>query len=226
MSIELSISVREDALFSEWKVHRPAFVADGVVNETDYIGSSPRLLFVLKEVNDPDGGDWDLREFLRTGGRPATWDNLARWIEAIRSPTILPWEQIETIDIQRRTAALRSIAAVNLKKTPGWYTSDPNEVSRFADEDSKFLRLQIDLYKPHLVICCGTGDWYKHIMDASNLREWRRTNRGVWYYVDATDVPVLAFAHPEARVPAQYLHYALLDAVRELRGSLPQTTLR
>ena len=33
---------------------------------------------LLKEVNG--GEDWDLREFLREGGRKQTWDNVTRWV--------------------------------------------------------------------------------------------------------------------------------------------------
>ena len=50
------------------------------------MASSPSIVFILKEVNDPDGGGWDLRQFLRNNGdRPQTWNNVARWVHGIRN---------------------------------------------------------------------------------------------------------------------------------------------
>ena len=68
----MSIAKQEMELFEEWSKSREYFVTDGVVSETDYSASKLKLCFVLKEVNDLHGGGWDLREFLRGGGRPAS----------------------------------------------------------------------------------------------------------------------------------------------------------
>ena len=65
----MTIRAKEDSLFQSWRTSRPAFAADGVVSEQDYHASSPSIVVILKEVNDPDGGNWDLRQFLRDGGR-------------------------------------------------------------------------------------------------------------------------------------------------------------
>ena len=44
---------------------------DGAVSERDYRASSPSIVVILKEVNDPRRNKgWDLRQFLREGGRP------------------------------------------------------------------------------------------------------------------------------------------------------------
>ena len=67
------IAVEEESLFQSWRKTRSGFVEDGVVSEQDYRMSSPSIVVILKEVNDPDGDDWDLRQFLRNdGGRPQT----------------------------------------------------------------------------------------------------------------------------------------------------------
>ena len=41
------------------------------------------------------------------------------------------------------------------------------------------------------------------------------TSRGIWYFVD-NGMVVISFTHPEARVKDCFLHYALVDAVREI----------
>ncbi len=42
------------------------------------------------------------------------------------------------------------------------------------------------------------------------------TSRGIWYFADNNTV-VVFFAHPEAWVKDCFLHYALVDAVKEIR---------
>lgn len=63
----MSITEQEKELFALWSVNRKGFVFDGVVSETDYLASGLKVCFVLKEVNDIDGGDWDLRQFVHGG---------------------------------------------------------------------------------------------------------------------------------------------------------------
>ena len=71
----MPIREQEDALFEEWEraIDRP-FYPDGAVNEEAFADSEPKLLYVLKEPNDPEGGGFDLREFVRNGGQ-------ARYVE-------------------------------------------------------------------------------------------------------------------------------------------------
>ena len=55
---------------------------------------------------------------------------------------------------------------------------------------------------------------------------WRVTSRGVDYLELENKRFVLSFAHPEARVAESILHFALLDAVAELRSGSGLTTAR
>ncbi len=114
---------REETLFDEWernlRSEGKGFVRDGVVCARSYESSSPRIVFVLEEANDP-GGTWDLRGFLRDGAQGQTWNNVTRWTRGILTlPRIVPWEALEVIDKRARAETLRKIVAVNIKKTPG-----------------------------------------------------------------------------------------------------------
>ena len=40
-----------------------------------------KIVYILKRRNG--GKSWDLRDFVYEGGRPQTWDNIARWTEGI-----------------------------------------------------------------------------------------------------------------------------------------------
>jgi hypothetical protein len=60
---------QEKELFDRWRESLPVsertkFVTDGAVDPTIFNRSAPKILLLLKEVNDPDGGGWCLREYL------------------------------------------------------------------------------------------------------------------------------------------------------------------
>ena len=213
----MTIVAKEDSMFQSWRTDRPGFVKDGVVSEQDYLASSPSIVFILKEVNDPGGGGWDLRKDLRDGGRRQTWDNVARWVHGIRNRgQVDDWRnQYEEISEGFRVEILRSICVINLKKSPGTHTTEMASLARVAKEDAGRIQAQYAIYDPELTICGGTGDLFRTVVGHENL-EWRQTRRGIWWYQRTPGKIVIAYAHPEARVQHSLLHYGLIDAVNEL----------
>ncbi len=217
-----SLAEQEERLFAAWQSRHEWFVRDGVVDADEYARSPVKLLFVLKEVNDPGGGGWDLREFLRDGGRGQTWNTVTRWVEGIhRLPNDVPWSEVCEVDQDRRKRALRKIAVVNLKKHPGGGQADYEEVRQTAERDRNFVSAQLSLYDPDFVICCGTlvADLLLgtksigvYSLDDAN---WMSTRRGVWYRV-VNHTPHIAYHHPQARVPGNLVYYGLIDALAEL----------
>lgn len=213
-------TLHEDALFSRWSVRHTGFVKDGAVDAQAYWVSNPRLLFILKEVNDPKCGNWDLRKFLHDGGRTQTWNNITRWTEGIRLVYNHPkadmhWAQFASISEDRRRKTLRNIAAMNLKKSPGGHTSNTHELHQIAKQDQAFLREQFDLYKPDVVVCCGSSVALE-ISKILKIPKWQQSSRGVEYAIYDSDCTVFSYCHPEARVTDQLLFYGLLDSVREI----------
>ncbi len=218
----MGIASDEQNLFDEWSEGRDDFVRDGVVDHDAFSSSSLRILLVLKEVNDLGGGGWDLRQFLREGGQSRTWNVVARWVRAIRNlPKETPWKTLEPISTEDRVAELTSIAAMNLKKSPGGHTADPTEIDAASRRDSLLISRQFGLYEPDLVICCGSAvsDGLVGARYPDGRPDWEMTSRGVWFYEHAVGGHTVSFAHPEARVAQNVLHYALVDAVQEIRGA-------
>ena len=214
----MTIVAEEESLFQSWRENGPGFVDDGVVSEQDYRASSPSIVFILKEVNDPDGGGWDLRQFLREeGGRPQTWNNVARWVDGIRNRGQGDdWpKQYGKISEEFRVKVLRSICVINLKKSPGTHTTEIASLTKVAKEDAPRIQSQYAIYDPDLTICGGTGDLFRTVVRHEHL-DWRQTRRGIWWYQRAPEKIVIAYPHPEARVQASLLHYGLIDAVNEL----------
>ena len=218
-----SLNAREDALFEEWKrlLAHPseAFVPDGAVCAETYESTWPRIVFLLKEVNDPGGGDWDLRDFLRGGGRWQTWNNVTRWTEGILAlPEIRPWRDLEYIDENARIHALKKIAAVNIKKTPGGGAADVDGLRAFARANREFLRRQLDLYRPDVIVGCGSDVSAVLFEDLNGDIEWHRSVRGT-RYAALGSATYFDYYHPAARVSASLLHYGLIDSVRERAGA-------
>ncbi|MFH1893096.1 MAG: hypothetical protein ABIK83_10510 [Candidatus Zixiibacteriota bacterium] len=212
----MSIREEEEKLFEQWQVNRQGFVRDGVVSESDYLNSNPKIAFILKEVNDTEGGGWDLRQFVSEGARRQTWDNIARWVHGIRNrDSVQEWEFYSEITNKFRIEQLRSICAINLKKSPGGHTADMDSLWAVAHEDKEFIQRQYGLYDPDLTICAGTGDLFRSVLGQSS-GPWRMTERGIRWYERDTRKYVVSFAHPEARVQSSLLVYGLLDAIREI----------
>ncbi|CAM3604465.1 hypothetical protein VA7868_03503 [Vibrio aerogenes CECT 7868] len=212
----MSIHGQENALFDEWRGSRKGFVSDGLVSEYDYLNSDIKICIVLKEVNDPDGGGWDLRKFLADGARTQTWNNVVRWVTGIRSPEReIPWKEFDVVSQEDRKYSLKSICAMNLKKSPGTHTADYASLNKVAYEDRSYIKKQYALYDPDITICGGTGELFKDVAGFNNS-EWKRTIRGVWWFERAPMKYVIAFCHPEARVDNSLIVYGLIDAIREI----------
>ncbi len=211
----MNIHEKENALFSEWSKDRADFVRDGVADHNVWGKTRPSILFILKEVNDLGGGGWDLREFIRGGGRAQTWNNITRWVEGIHNlPKQLNWDSLEKISEKRRIDALRTIAAVNLKKSPGGHTTIQTELTESAQRDKDFINKQFSLYNADFVICCGTSEVFHSLIEFS--AEWKSTSRGIWYHEYEKGRYVIEYSHPEARCASSLLYYGLVDAITEI----------
>ncbi|MCX7000732.1 MAG: hypothetical protein NT106_10645 [Candidatus Sumerlaeota bacterium] len=215
----MTIREAEESLFAQWRKDREGFVADGVVDEESYLSSNPKLLVVMKEVNDPGGGDWDLRQFIAEGARSQTWDNITRWVHGIRRlPSELPWAQLSEITEESRRSTLRSISAINVKKSPGGHTTDNKALWGISGADKKYFNRQFALYNPDITICCGsvTSNILHRLVDFTPPPKWLMTTRGVLYHERAPEKFVISYAHPEARVADCLLFYGIVDALREI----------
>ena len=105
----MGIKVEEDLLFEKLRISLPEAVCDGVVDEKNFFSARYRIVYILKEVNG--GESWDLRKFLYDGGRPQTWDNIARWSKGIFSwEKEFYWEELQENNEKRRREQLKKIA--------------------------------------------------------------------------------------------------------------------
>ncbi len=204
---------KENDFLDSWASSEEGFIRDGIVNCEEYCNAPIKLLFVLKEVNG--GKDWDLRDFLKDGGRKQTWNVVARWVEGIFNLNKdYPWNELEENNDIRRKEKLKYICAINLKKTSGKDVADNSIIYDTALNNREMLKNQISLYCPDIVICCGTDSAYIKVTEANP--EWKMTRHGIWYYIEPSGTIVVAYSHPEARTKECMLHYSLIDAIKEI----------
>lgn len=239
------IQVREKTLFDEWQNCRdyphPQFVEDGVLNPTVWSGMSPRLLFVLKEANSPAPGRWDMRGGLRQGAwsvnedtkKEETWRNfqvIARWVHDLTSGgKALDWSQINdealgNPGVKFKQQALNKAAIVNVKKIGGGPECNMEQLKAYAAACGQFLKRQIRLYKPDLVVWSASAGIFGSIYPEEERTPWERTTRGItWCSLKAWPCGVVDFYHFGYRAPAVFMHYALVDACREVLAKLHKT---
>lgn len=215
----MEIVVRERSLFEKWSQTCPDLVCDGVVDGQAYLKADPQVLLVLKEVNDKNGGGWDLRKFIRNGARGQTWNNVTRWMTGIRNlDRDLPWSEVKKVGVTDRREKLRSLCVMNLKKSPGGTSSNAKEIHAAALKYRSLINSQFNLYNPDLVICGGTAKTFSTVINYGRDLDWKRTRRGVRYCEPVPGQHIVDYFHPQARYRASMLYYCLVDAVREIKG--------
>lgn len=205
---------REDELFERWKGHRRGFLRDGAGRE--FHCEPVRVVYLLKEAVgniDAEEAAWDLRDFIDDGGRRWTWNNIARWTAFVLDGA--PWSSVTDMPLQKRAPLIRRIAGLNLKKVPGASVSDMGVIHRFAMEDTRWLREQLSLYKPHLIVACGTF-WV-----AERLLGYSKENRvklddGACHFSEEWGV-LLDFWHPQAWISKKDLFDSFATRVCQLR---------
>lgn len=219
----------EDRIYKEWDIlYGNQIVRDGVVSEQDY--NSPakkKIVFILKDVNSPDGGGWDLRKLLLEGEISYTWSTVARWVHGINNlDQELDWKvNYAKADQGYRQKQLKSICVMNLKKTIGKGNANEKEIHDFAlqEKNQKLLVDQYTLYNPDFTICGGTGYLFRKVMEeyieeksVSGSTQWETTPRGIEYLEAPKGKYIISFSHPEARIHKPLVVYGLLDAIKSI----------
>ena len=218
----MNIRDQQDELFIQWKnarQNRTGFVRDGVGCEREYLKSSPKIAIILKEANNPDGGDSNLIDQLADGVGYKIWCNVARWIYGVRNRKAMPkWAdfQSEIENSECRKKLFESICVINLKKSPGGSTSGKS-LGIVAKEDEEFIQKQYSMYDPDLTLCGGTGYLFKTVLKHED-KKWKQTSRGAWWYERAEGKYVLYLYHPAVMgvVRNPLLFYEMLDTLNEI----------
>lgn len=226
-----------DELFDNWKreikkeeINRHQFISDGIVDESTWITSELKVLFLLKEPNDENSNkDWDLRELLRNGahhrkkGYTPTWGLTARYVYGIQNG-FCPWEATEQkrsgIDFRKheqRKAYLKSIAVVNVKKSGGAGSSNWEELKKAVESSHSFIKEEIRIIAPDLIITGGTEKLISKIFTELHSRKKKSLSTGVKYWKPRNEnYFIIEYYHPQARFPHHLMYTVLMESLKEL----------
>lgn len=168
---------------------------DGVIATEEFYKeeTNPKVLFILRDQNNPDGGS-DLREIFKSGPKYPMGYTLAIWATGILNE-FPPYEQIQNNNTILKES-LRKTAIINLKKAGGASQAILPVVNAYAHQDEDLLQEQLDSIKPSMIIACGTMDpliWLLDLqvtVDAPLEKPIRDGTRNVW---------VIPFIHPSRK---------------------------
>lgn len=203
----MRIKEKEQQLFQRWREKYDYFITDGLLDEDEWNKQRYKILFVLKEANW-ENANGDLCEFLLSESSASywkTWNNVARWTKALLEGGDYP----RSVSKADKTDWLRKVAIMNLKKVGGNSAAKNNMVYAYAKSDRAYLKKQIALYEPDIIICCGRGKGknadilHDVIFETHEVSEWQVPILTYnYFYVSINNkkkIPVVSFYHPQMR---------------------------
>ncbi len=150
-------------LFAVWRPRvmqeSDHFVEDGIICPEKWKEASKKILFILKETNDYKKSMCNLiNEACTTRPRSGMWGsptfhNIGRWAYGLLSypESIWAYKAANT----NRKGSIPYCSFINVKKTTGGRTAT-SSVEKSAKEYSSFLRKQIEIIKPEIIVFGGT----------------------------------------------------------------------
>ena len=199
-------------LFERWKSERGYvnFISDGIFDFNRWQNESLNVLFILKEANWEGGSpEKGLCNYLLSEVSPTywkTWNNIARWSKALLEGGEYPSE----VTKKDKSYWLRRIAFLNLKKIGGGSVAVDEEIASYAISDKHFIKEQITMCNPDIIICCGRGNGknadllYYKVFEEHGCSDWKQTPNKYNYFEltlpsSEKKIPVVSFYHPQMR---------------------------
>lgn len=210
-----------EKLFAEWKgkaqVKTP-FITDGVMDPDHWFSQKVRPLFLLKEAYGGDI-DWDLASdhVMADEKIKKIWKRMSLWAKGIFGTNISQIEPYDPNDDELNRFGnkyLSKISAINIKKYDGKSTSNYVNINSFAKKDAEFLKREISLCDPTVIICGYTAASLDIIFDCK-LREQKNDNLYYHMMINNHDVLVIDYWHPSNRYPEIMNYYCLLELYRK-----------
>lgn len=206
-------SIQLNQLFERWQNVRQylGFKKDGVVNEPMF--KSPYILFICKEPNDQQQKEGDYREWWNNEMLYTFSRRIGEWSHGIFN-CFPPYESFSNEDSHQ---ALRSIAFLNIKKVGGGRIADHIEIIRWLERDIDFLKEEIEIIDPKLIICClGLSKITRKLFEEIPERDWQSSGYGI-PYARIRGRLILDFYHPSTPAPG-VMSYLLLQKVLQQAG--------
>ncbi len=214
----------ECQLFDMWNKrhnHRDGiFISDGVVNEDVWKSQQVKILFLLKEAYGGDC-DWSLTEWftkllIEDKPFPRIWRRIVEWIYALKNTESEKTAVYSPRIYEKNRDLINCISVVNIKKSHGQKQSDYEEILAYAKADAEFIKKQLELISPDVIIC-GSTFYALNDVYGGKISGGKKCDN--WFYftdiITGGKTTVIDFYHPANHYPPLFNFYALASIYRE-----------
>jgi hypothetical protein len=191
-------------------------VADGIFNISEYHNAEYKILWILQEPYDSDGGGWHMSERVDKAIEEGkfsrdwrTWEKLVyvSWSilnynkDNVLRYSLKRWEEMPDYgNHPEMLKILRKIAYANVKKLPNINSTNRNyeEIRNAYEQNREILRMQIIDYKPQIIIGGSTLNFFYQDLDISDNMIIKPEGKCVHYSIKDNKIFVDAY-HPAYR---------------------------
>ena len=171
----------ENTDYVAFNIPKDMFLPDGIIDENKYRGSTTKILFIAKEAN------WYTEEQVTANEviRPMFWH---REVAFGNVPKTLFSHRLSLLanaivsgnyaEANKEHTILQAISVMNLNKRGGFSYCIWDTLNRYVMTYQDFIRKEIELIDPDLIVCCGSD--VKWMLDEYNLNT--TGCRAVWIY--------------------------------------------
>ncbi len=179
-------------------------IADGVYSPDKYFSKDIRLVWMLKEPYDEDGGGWnylelfdgeDLYESQFKKGHRTTWHPIIYTSHGIQNG-FKKWEEIDYLrDDHELAKIVREVAFINAQKLPSLVGTRTNmddihlSIKKYGD----LLIKQVELLNPNVFIFANTFDAYISLLQ---LQDYELIQNGSCSYIVKDEKLYINAYHP------------------------------
>lgn len=216
-------------LMEKWKAtHKNKgwvnFISDGAVNMESYASSTLKICYFLKEAYSKDNDeDWDLTRWLDNGAMTRMWSNVAEWTYGIINTTTTNISHKPQLTNQEKTVLLKSVSVINVKKSNGNVQSDYGDLLNYANEDKEFLKRELDILKPDVIVCGNNSSLLRLLYGATVQSKNRVSAEGL---IDAEYMSkngyafvgnqiIIDYYHPANQYPAMLNYYTICSLYQQ-----------
>ena len=204
-------------------------IYDGIVNPEQYISSSPRILWILKEPYDKGtdytGGGYSITDNLLNKDtnrmsrarayQPICYINYGIW------ENVHAWDQMPRLkDCEKMRNGLRKIAYINISKLPGLKQTPWKRIVQAYQKYHHVIRDQISTYAPNIIFSCNPHANMLPKDLGLTTSQWQPFGSAAAILI-SSEQRLVRVAHPSCRMNrAAYIDDAIKAATNDL--AVPQ----
>lgn len=193
-------------------------ILDGIVNQEEYLDSKYKILWILKEPHDEDGGGWHMKDFIGNRKELTKYPKWSRTFNPIIYVTYSTlngfpsWNELDdTSESPDMIDVLRRIAYINLKKIPGETVSVPAIIQKAYEENKDIILKQIELCNPNVIICGGTMSVIVNDLGIGPLIE----KNGIKCFATNEKIYIDAYHPNQKSIPQQVYCDSIINTIKD-----------